>query len=648
MSGKKKSGKAKVWTIAGEQVYPARLSVSEEQTYKKIVTRRRNSLEWLLGSSPELTGALSAISKRETVAKGTMGFFLRQFEGKFQRIDIVEQMTRVLMLPEEKEGRVSSYIFYIIGAAMWFLDYVKSHELEEDLYPLLPEEPDEHIELNMPVMMDFAHSNDEIMGVMTLIRNRNKEHRRAFKKLCALVDSETVANLQKTFRDTLLDYVERYLEICTQVSPHHTLAHKEGVPLSTTEFSPNINPLSMNFTFDQAAQAKEQPEMSFLFDTQILVGKSPDFIRKHLYYRKSSDLFLGFKTPNPYDICAAYLFLEKDGDALASLDLLVDNVLIFAAIQLPWGLDGAFDYGKPFEERTPDDMPRYSYHPWENAEEECVPAPNIEAGDLLTEGQLFYLATGYILPRDRVPSRKLKKWFEDQGLTPERAACLAWGAYFASCVDDLMAREIPVEEDFEDSSNEELGEEESEKQESEKQEDSVEKEDYSAREAELNRQLKAAQNALHAVERESRLLQKKLQEAENESMRDRTELSRLRETLYTLKAKEENPEEEPEREIQFPYQTERRIAAFGGHDTWLKAIRPLLPGVRFFDREAIPDVNTVKNADVVWIQANAMPHKLYYKIINAARKDNIPVRYFGYAGARKCAEQLVMDELSAG
>ena len=74
----------------------------------------------------------------------------------------------------------------------------------------------------------------------------------------------------------------------------------------------------------------------------------------------------------------------------------------------------------------------------------------------------------------------------------------------------------------------------------------------------------------------------------------------------------------------------------------------MLPSVRFFDREAIPDVNTVKNADVVWIQANAMPHKLYYKIINAARKDNIPVRYFGYAGARKCAEQLVMDELSAG
>jgi len=73
----------------------------------------------------------------------------------------------------------------------------------------------------------------------------------------------------------------------------------------------------------------------------------------------------------------------------------------------------------------------------------------------------------------------------------------------------------------------------------------------------------------------------------------------------------------------------------------------MLPRVRFFDREAKPDINTIKSADVVWIQANAMSHTLYYSVINTARKENIPVRYFGYSSARKCAEQLVMDELSA-
>ena len=105
---------------------------------------------------------------------------------------------------------------------------------------------------------------------------------------------------------------------------------------------------------------------------------------------------------------------------------------------------------------------------------------------------------------------------------------------------------------------------------------------------------------------------------------------------------------ESEAEIAFPYRTERRIVAFGGHDTWRKAIRPMLPSVRFFDREMLPDIHTVKGADVVWIQSNAISHKFFYRIIDAARKENIPVRYFGFASARKCAEQIVKDEQTAG
>ena len=87
--------------------------------------------------------------------------------------------------------------------------------------------------------------------------------------------------------------------------------------------------------------------------------------------------------------------------------------------------------------------------------------------------------------------------------------------------------------------------------------------------------------------------------------------------------------------------------AFGGHESWRKAIRPMLPDVRFFDREMLPDINTVKGADIVWIQSNAISHKFFYRIIDVARKENIPVRYFGFASARKCAEQLVLCEQAA-
>ena len=86
---------------------------------------------------------------------------------------------------------------------------------------------------------------------------------------------------------------------------------------------------------------------------------------------------------------------------------------------------------------------------------------------------------------------------------------------------------------------------------------------------------------------------------------------------------------------------------FGGHDSWRKAVKPLLPGARFYDREALPDLNAIRGADVVWIQPNALSHKYYYRIIDATRKNGIPVRYFGSASAKRCAAQLARDELSA-
>ena len=157
--------------------------------------------------------------------------------------------------------------------------------------------------------------------------------------------------------------------------------------------------------------------------------------------------------------------------------------------------------------------------------------------------------------------------------------------------------------------------------------------------------MKAARQALHDAEQNARQIQERALEEERRALRDRMELSGLRETLFRLKAGEGPEDAPPEEGIDFPWQVRRRVLVFGGHDTWSKAIRPLLPGVRFFDRETLPDLNALKGADVVWIQPNALSHKFYYRIIDTARKEDIPVHYFGFASARKCAEQLVTVEL---
>lgn len=164
----------------------------------------------------------------------------------------------------------------------------------------------------------------------------------------------------------------------------------------------------------------------------------------------------------------------------------------------------------------------------------------------------------------------------------------------------------------------------------------------------LNRQVKELQRALHDAERAAGRLKEQLQLAEQKGEADRMELVQLRETLYDLRGGEAPEAEGSGPLVELPWQVKRRVVVFGGHDSWRKAVKPLLPGVRFYDREALPDLNVIRGADVVWLQVNALSHKYYYRIIDAARKNDIPVRYFGSASARKCAVQLALDELHSG
>ena len=124
-------------------------------------------------------------------------------------------------------------------------------------------------------------------------------------------------------------------------------------------------------------------------------------------------------------------------------------------------------------------------------------------------------------------------------------------------------------------------------------------------------------------------------------------MTQLRDTLYQLRAGEDESDPDSSPLVELPWQVRRRVVVFGGHDSWRKAVKPLLPGARFYDREVLPDLNTIRGADAVWLQVNALSHKYYYRIIDAARKNDIPVRYFGSASAKKCAVQLALDELAA-
>lgn len=89
------------------------------------------------------------------------------------------------------------------------------------------------------------------------------------------------------------------------------------------------------------------------------------------------------------------------------------------------------------------------------------------------------------------------------------------------------------------------------------------------------------------------------------------------------------------------YKVLKNTVVFGGHETWLKALKPELSGkIRYIGSEEPFNIVVVRNAEVIWIQPNAIAHKQYYRIINEARRYGKSVRYFKNASARKCIDQI--------
>ena len=72
-------------------------------------------------------------------------------------------------------------------------------------------------------------------------------------------------------------------------------------------------------------------------------------------------------------------------------------------------------------------------------------------------------------------------------------------------------------------------------------------------------------------------------------------------------------------------------------------IKSYMNSLRFMSDD-ISSPEIIKRADVVWIQTNCIGHKSYNIIIDLARKYSRKVRYFAYASATKCAEQVVEEE----
>lgn len=387
----------------------------------------------------------------------------------------------------------------------------------------------------------------------------------------------------------------------------------------------------MNRRMEQHMQLENEiSRMNFRISRYRSEESSPEVIDNEAF----AEIWNGFSVEEPYEACFALLLLvDRDSD-LPWLYYPGTNLIEHVAKQLPWyfqdyepepetDLSGSSDAQAQAGKTMDWYNKRFSFQE-QQAEEE-------EADDSRNLAQLLYRMTGVLIPRSITHFLPVEEKLRQFDLPEEEEA--EQMTLFVKLLSQARNRaELPMV----------LSEEEPE-------EVAVDPAEEVAALRERLAQLKKENDRLKSVAYEAgrglREAKKRAEEQEKAHQLEHQELVSIRELVFAQgeQAEDQTKEEVPD-SLTFPCETAHRIVSFGGHDSWAREIRKKLPNVRFVDRDKLPNSETIRNADMVWVQSNSLSHAYYYKIIDEARRYSIPVRYYSYASAGKCAEQLVQAD----
>lgn len=105
----------------------------------------------------------------------------------------------------------------------------------------------------------------------------------------------------------------------------------------------------------------QRPEAISLLLSAELICRPVEEIQEQRHSRKAAELLPGYGADDPYALCAAYLLLEREKDALVNLNCLTAVVMVCATRHLPWIQDDFDARAEPFEQGRPDYRLRYVY-----------------------------------------------------------------------------------------------------------------------------------------------------------------------------------------------------------------------------------------------------------------------------------------------
>lgn len=582
-----------------------------------------------------------------------------------------------------------------LGAALWILDTLKAYGQLDQALALLPRGKDE-TDVDIPQLYDPSFSKEILCGMLFVIQNRygrvansfilpavpgdkqpaKPNTHEQFCKLVSLLPQDAVSEALERFRLATWEWCDTYLECANRLAVQgekyerrlHSLTQKleemtrkeearTAVPsmLAPLAAIPKLPAVSMD---DREADRRIEELEKLAAQADVLEEKLKGVDDEHLDLQtlgicaaennydllverigqEAAEKLFGFSEDDPFETCFALLVLLEQDDDLAWLYSAPMAVLCTAANQLPWAKF-------PYEEEDDDwfreqsspaghspRMPDAAWYLPSYADSKF--AAGEDGSDLVSLAQLVYGMTGALLPRDMQQYDFLKKHLRRDGLTPSKVhAALAVMAALGEAsrqIDFAPGGQVEMESDVQETAT----------QSTQPPPDAQALRDENA---DLRQQADALRRAAHAAEKQTASVQKQLEELQQEAERQRQELADLRALVFHQQQGTDDPEPE-KTSIQFPCRTRQKIVVFGGHDSWLREIRPKLPDVRFVNKDAAPNPDLIRHADVAWVQTNCISHKAYAVIIDTVRRYHKLIRYFSYASAAKCAEQVVEQD----
>lgn len=522
------------------------------------------------------------------------------------------------------------------------------------------------------------------------------ENRKNFDAILALVPIEAIEKAESLYREKYWDFVERYFKsrqvfccidmklkadiedfenrsqgILSELKTAQMAATKHldssrvlaaQPPMQSMSELPKV-PAAMEyqqllqkaqrFEIESAGLEAREQHLNDQLDAfgkemWALTSKPYSYVEEK-YGKEIADIWQGFEIGDPYAMCFAFMSLLDKGSDLPWCYCAGVNLHACYAAELPWPRTKFNHYNDGIWYHYDSDTEGILFGPDDTVLPKKIRIPDMDEWyklqfeDRLTEdsdeiekynlAQVVYDVTGCLMPRRMDRYIPALKTLDRYGIRGKKALPLL---YCISILGEARHRSNlslldRLLESFQTDSASEEPEHETGF-------------DNQAQIRSLQEEVKRLKQVAYEAGREAQDQKARYDALAQKAATDAQELHDLRELIFNQQANEYG-DEKPAQTIQFPYRTSSKIVVFGGHDSWTKEIKPKLPDVRFIHREMVPNTDMIRRADVVWIQTNALSHSFYYKIIDEARKHGIPVRYFAYASAVKCAEQLVNEDI---